>query len=107
MTTDEPSDWAEALGDLGRRREASRAMGGAERLRRHHEAGKLDARARVARLLDPGSFTEIGALVGGSEAPADAVVTGAGRVRSETTPGRLSRCVRALVCSYCCCSSLA
>jgi acetyl-CoA carboxylase carboxyltransferase component len=72
--------WNEALADLDRRREASRAMGGEERLRKHREAGKLDVRARIDHLLDGGSFQELGTLVGGSEAPADAVVMGSGRI---------------------------
>jgi acetyl-CoA carboxylase carboxyltransferase component len=55
-------------------------MGGDERLAKHRAAGKLDARARVAHLLDPGSFRELGTLVGGEEAPADAVVMGSGRI---------------------------
>ena len=42
--------------------------------------GKLDARARVDHLLDPGSFHELGTLVGGEDAPADAVVMGSGRI---------------------------
>lgn len=53
-------------------------MGGAERLDRHHALGKLDARQRVERLLDPGTFDEIGTLVG--DVPADAIVAGAGRI---------------------------
>jgi acetyl-CoA carboxylase carboxyltransferase component len=73
-------DWDEVLDDLAQRRDASRAMGGAERLRKHHDAGKLDARARVEYLLDEGSFLELGTLVGGSDAPADAVVMGSGRI---------------------------
>src|SRR5215469_2010441 len=72
--------WDDVLGDLQRRREASQAMGGEERLRKHHDAGKLDARARIAHLLDDGSFQELGTLVGGEEAPADAVVMGSGRI---------------------------
>ena len=55
-------------------------MGGDERLRKHRAAGKLDARARIAHLLDPGSFLELGTLVGGEEAPADAIVMGSGRI---------------------------
>jgi acetyl-CoA carboxylase carboxyltransferase component len=55
-------------------------MGGDERLARHRGAGKLDARARVELLCDPGSFREIGTLVGGADAPADAIVAGAGRI---------------------------
>jgi methylmalonyl-CoA decarboxylase subunit alpha len=40
-------------------------MGGTERLAKHHGKGKLDARTRLARLLDKGSFREFGTLVGG------------------------------------------
>jgi acetyl-CoA carboxylase carboxyltransferase component len=72
--------WDAVLDDLERRREASRAMGGEERLAKHRAAGKLDARARIAHLLDPGSFQELGTLVGGEEAPADAIVMGSGRI---------------------------
>jgi acetyl-CoA carboxylase carboxyltransferase component len=81
MTERHTSDeWNEVLEDLARRREASRAMGGDERLAKHRAIGKLDARARVAYLLDPGSFQELGTLVGGSDAPADALVMGSGRI---------------------------
>ncbi len=81
MTTQDTSgDWGEVVDDLQHRRDTSRAMGGEERLRKHHDAGKLDARARVAHLLDPGSFLELGTLVGGEEAPADAIVMGSGRI---------------------------
>lgn len=81
MTTPGNSgDWGEVLDDLQRRRDVSRAMGGDERLRKHRDAGKLDARARVDHLLDPGSFQELGTLVGGEDAPADAVVMGSGRI---------------------------
>ncbi|QNI07984.1 acetyl-CoA carboxylase carboxyltransferase subunit [Mycobacterium kubicae] len=72
-------DWAQTLADLDRRREQARAMGGTERLEKHRGQGKLDARARVQRLLDAGSFREFGTLVGGDIA-ADAIVTGSGRI---------------------------
>jgi acetyl-CoA carboxylase carboxyltransferase component len=72
--------WDEVLGYLGERRAGARAMGGEERLAKHHGSGKLDARARIDHLLDPGTFREIGTLAGGEEAPADAIVTGSGRV---------------------------
>ena len=74
------SDWKEALDDLELRRAAARAMGGEERLQKHRDAGKLDARSRIAHLVDPGSFVELGTLVGGEEAPADAIVMGSGRI---------------------------
>ncbi len=72
--------WREALDDLASRRTVSRAMGGEERLVKHRAAGKLDARARISHLLDQGTFQELGTLVGGEEAPADAVVMGSGRI---------------------------
>lgn len=80
MSDEEGSAWQDVLGELETRRAASRAMGGEERLRKHRDAGKLDVRARIERLFDPGSFVEIGTLVGGADAPADAVVIGAGSI---------------------------
>lgn len=73
-------EWEETLEDLAARRNASRAMGGEKRLAKHRGAGKLDARARIHHLLDPGSFQELGTLVGGPELPADAIVMGSGRI---------------------------
>jgi len=73
-------EWESTLIDLQDRRVVARAMGGEERLAKHRAAGKLDARARVAYLLDPGSFQELGTLVGGADAPADAIVMGSGRI---------------------------
>jgi acetyl-CoA carboxylase carboxyltransferase component len=61
-------------------------MGGAERIARQHALGKLTARERVERLFDPGTFVELGALVGTSPRPgvdtipADGFVAGMGRV---------------------------
>ena len=62
-----------------------REGGGAERIEKQHRAGKLTARERVARLLDPGArFLEIGLLVAydqyDGQAPAAGVVTGIGRI---------------------------
>ncbi len=80
MSAPGSNEWEGVLADLEQRRNASRAMGGDERLAKHRDAGKLDARARVSALLDPGSFQELGTLVGGEEAPADAIVVGSGRI---------------------------
>jgi acetyl-CoA carboxylase carboxyltransferase component len=74
-----PPDWDETLEDLDRRRQQAWGMGGPERLDKHHGKGKLDARARIAALLDPGSFREIGTLVGG-EIAADGLVVGSGSI---------------------------
>ena len=59
--------------------------GGPDKIRRQHEQGKLTARERVAKLLDPdGAWFEIGLLVAydqyEGQAPAAGVVTGVGRV---------------------------
>ena len=59
--------------------------GGPERVRRQHEQGKLTARERVTKLLDPrAEWFELGLLVAydqyDGQAPAAGVVTGLGRV---------------------------
>ena len=56
--------WEPELEELRRRRELAEAMGGAEKVARQHGRGKLDARARIAALVDPGSFREIGKIAG-------------------------------------------
>ena len=83
-------DWQDTLDDLGVRRERSRAMGGEERLAKHHGKGKLDARARVDHLLDKGTFREFGTLVGGDIA-ADGIVAGSGHDRRLAGDGRAPR----------------
>jgi methylmalonyl-CoA decarboxylase subunit alpha len=58
-------------------------QGGAPRYhQKNAEQGKLFARERVGRLLDPGSFVEDGALANAldPELPADGVVTGLGTI---------------------------
>src|SRR5680860_436728 len=84
----ERDDWQPLLDDLAARRAAGRAMGGPERLERQHAGGRLDARQRVARLVDPDSFVELGVLTGSVQrgaspaAPADALVVGHGTIES-------------------------
>src|SRR3954465_10555948 len=56
--------WEREIAELRRREELARRMGGADKVRRQHEAGKLTVRERIDRLLDPGSFPEIGAPPG-------------------------------------------
>jgi acetyl-CoA carboxylase carboxyltransferase component len=48
--------------ELERRREKALAMGGPEKIKRQHDKGKGTARERIAGLLDPGSFFEVGLL---------------------------------------------
>jgi propionyl-CoA carboxylase beta chain len=79
-------DDAKDLAELERLAELG---GGAERLRRQHEAGKLTARERIDLLFDPGSFEEVDKLVthrcrdfgmADQVIPGDGVVAGHGRV---------------------------
>jgi len=75
----------EKVEELLQRRAEAKKMGGDARLARQKERGKLDARARLDLLLDPGSFREIGLLAShlGKEdpgSPADGVVCGSGLV---------------------------
>jgi 3-methylcrotonyl-CoA carboxylase beta subunit len=62
-----------------------RAGGGAAKIEKQHRDGKLTARERVAKLIDPGTaFLEIGLLIAfdkyDGQAPAAGVITGVGRI---------------------------
>jgi propionyl-CoA carboxylase beta chain len=86
-------DIEERLAELRRRRERAREGGGAERVARQHQAGKLTARERIQLLLDADSFNELDMLVthrcrdfGMAEevVPGDGVVTGYGTIDGRT-----------------------
>ena len=71
--------------DVRNRKQALEQGGGLKNIEKQHEKGKLTARERIARLVDPGSFVEIDAFVthrctdfGMDQeiAPADGVITG-------------------------------
>ena len=81
------SDHQQQRDNLEQRRTAAKAMGGVEKIQRQHGKGKLTVRERVDLLLDPGSFQEYGLLAnhvghqpGDPITPADAIVTGIGRI---------------------------
>jgi acetyl-CoA carboxylase carboxyltransferase component len=57
--------WEPELKEIRDRRENALAMGGPERVARHHSHGKQTIRERIAKLVDPGSFVEYGQLQGG------------------------------------------
>ncbi len=81
--------WEPELEELDRRVALAQRMGGPEKVRRQREAGKLTVRERIAALLDPGSFREVGRIAGSATyddagqltdfTPAN-FVTGTGRV---------------------------
>jgi len=56
--------WQTEVDELRHREALARRMGGAEKVKRHHDNGKLTVRERIDALLDPGSFHEIGATSG-------------------------------------------
>ena len=56
--------WEPEVAELERRAELARAMGGDEKVARHHAAGRLTVRERIDVLVDPGSFREVGGLAG-------------------------------------------
>ena len=81
---------AERLDRLEQMRTASRLGGGAARVAKQHDAGKLTARERLDLLLDPESFVELDAFVTNRNSAAtesflgDGVVTGHGSIDGRT-----------------------
>jgi methylmalonyl-CoA carboxyltransferase large subunit len=80
---------AEKVAALDAKRAELETGGGNERIEKQHASGKLTARERVAKLVDTGSFQEIGLFaqhrstyfgMAGKEMPADGVVTGCAQV---------------------------
>ena len=63
--------WEKEIEELRRREALARRMGGPEKVKRQHDGGKLTVRERVDRLLDAGSFHEVGAVAGRAEYDAD------------------------------------
>lgn len=56
--------WQPELDELHRREALAHQMGGPDKVQRQHQGGRLTARERIDRLLDNGSFHEIGAITG-------------------------------------------
>ncbi len=59
--------WEKEISELKKRDQLSELMGGAEKVARQHEFGKLTIRERINAITDPGSFHEIGKLAGVGE----------------------------------------
>ena len=84
-----PHTTAAKIADLQRRREEAVHAGSARAVERQHAKGKMTARERLERLLDPGSFTEFDELarhratdfgVAANRPYGDGVVTGYGTI---------------------------
>jgi len=79
----------EKINELRIRRQALEEGGGAERIAKQHESGKLTARERLEKLFDENSFVEVDAFVETraidfdmqrKKVPGDGVVTGYGTI---------------------------
>ena len=80
---------AEKISGLDAKRAELKLGGGTERIEKQHASGKLTARERIAKLVDTGSFQEIGLFalhrstyfgMADKEMPADGVVTGCAKI---------------------------
>src|SRR4051794_20653865 len=60
-------NWKPELDDLARREAFAREMGGVDKVRRQRDQGRLTVRERIDRLVDAGTFHEIGAIAGVGE----------------------------------------
>jgi acetyl-CoA carboxylase carboxyltransferase component len=56
--------WQAEIEDIERRRALAEQCGGEAAVARHHAEGKLTVRERIGKLLDAGSFREVGKLAG-------------------------------------------
>jgi acetyl-CoA carboxylase carboxyltransferase component len=84
---DQRHDWGPLVGDLKARRDRAHDMGGADRVARQRELGKLTVRERLDLLLDPGTWVEYGLLADHMDAglgdrylAADGAITGIGEI---------------------------
>src|SRR5919198_6598081 len=57
-------NWQPELDELRRREAFAEQLGGPERVKRQHDGGRYTVRERIARLVDPDSFHEIGKIAG-------------------------------------------
>ncbi len=56
--------WEPELEELRRREALAKQMGGADKVKRQHDGGRLTVRERIDGVADPKSFHEIGAIAG-------------------------------------------
>src|ERR671922_609730 len=56
--------WQSEMDELRRREALAEELGGPERVKRQHAGGRMTVRERIAKLLDAGSFHEVGKIAG-------------------------------------------
>src|SRR5271167_73183 len=59
--------WQPEMDELRRPCAWSSPDAGADKVKRQHDGGRLTVRERIDRLVDPGSFREIGSIAGKAE----------------------------------------
>jgi acetyl-CoA carboxylase carboxyltransferase component len=59
--------WDKELAELALRQELAQRMGGADKVQRHRDNGKIPVRERIALLVDEGSLVEVGGLAGSGQ----------------------------------------
>ena len=59
--------WQPEMDELRRRQEMTKRMGGADKVKRQHDGGRLTVRERIDCLVDKESFREIGSVSGMAE----------------------------------------
>lgn len=84
--------WKPEVEEIIRRKDLAKEMGGSENVARQHKGGKLTARERIQKIVDPESFKEIGMLTGAAKydqqgnliefTPAN-VIIGTGRINNQ------------------------
>jgi acetyl-CoA carboxylase carboxyltransferase component len=57
-------NWKIETDEIARRRKLALKQGGADAIAKHHSKGRLTIRERIEKLLDPGSFEEVGPSAG-------------------------------------------
>ena len=82
---------ADLLAELDKNNQQALEGGGADRIKKQHDAGKLTARERIDHLLDPGTFVELDRFkthrctdfeMADKKIPGDGVVTGYGEIHN-------------------------
>ena len=63
--------WEKAVDDLDYVRSLAAELGGTERVERQHRGGRYTVRERLDKILDAGSFVEMGELMGAAEYDSD------------------------------------
>ncbi|OJW29660.1 MAG: methylmalonyl-CoA carboxyltransferase [Rhodospirillales bacterium 69-11] len=74
--TPAPDSWEPELAELRHRQALARELGGKDRVARQHAGGRLTVRERIDKLLDPGTFHEIGSITGKATYDAQGNITG-------------------------------